>query len=266
MTARIDFHSHLMPGVDDGARTVAQSLESLTAFAAQGFSTCLTTPHFDASLTRDPTRMAARLAQFDTAWETLTKATSAASGLPALARGVELMLDDPDPDLSDPRVRLAGGSFVLCEFPSLLLPTNAVWGIQSLVRAGWKPIVAHPERYRNLDPGLKVLGPLRDAGAHLQVNAGSVLGEHGEAAERAAQRLFSLGWVDYMASDHHARGAPATHRAVAVLEERGGEVQAKRLVEENPARMLAGELPLAVEAIEMPAATWLERFRRRSGL
>ena len=177
------------------------------------------------------------------------------------------MLDEPDPDLSDPRIRLAGGSFVLCEFPSLQLPPNAHWAIENVIRRGWRPIVAHPERYRNLDARLSALAKLREAGACFQMNASSLVGQHGDAPERVARQLLALGWVDYLSSDHHARGAPATERALAVLRENGGESQALRLSEENPRRMLAGEPPLAVEPFS-PAETsgwWQKLLRRRGG-
>jgi len=267
MTGFVDFHSHLMPAVDDGAPDVAQSLEALRAFAAQGAATCLTTPHFDASLTKSPAAFAARLAQFDTAWATLTAARDAyrapagQPALPALARGVEMMLDDPDPDLSDPRVRLAGGPFVLVEFPAMQLPPNAEWALHNIREKGWRPIIAHPERYRNHDARLTVLSRCRAAGALLQVNAGSLLGQHGDRARAVANALLSIGWVDYLASDHHARGEPATGRAVALLRSRGAEAQAQRLTVENPGRILAGEAPLPVEPLKArEARSWWARL------
>lgn len=260
----LDFHSHLLPGVDDGSRTVAQSIESLAAFAAQGFSTCITTPHFDASLTRTPARLEARLAEFDAAWQSLREGMKDQVGLPTLARGTEVMLDEPNPDLSDPRIRLAGGTFILCEFPALRLPPNARWAIENLVASGWRPIVAHPERYRNLDESLRALGSLREAGASFQVNAGSLLGQHGVAPERVARELLRRGWAEFLASDHHARGVPATARAIHTLREAGGAAQAAQLTMDNPRRLLAGEPPLPVAPLE-PAVqqSWWQRLLRR---
>lgn len=245
----VDFHSHLMPAVDDGAPDVTAALAALRAFKEQGVTTCLTTPHFDGSLTKRPALAEARLAEFDVAWEALAKATATDYDGPILARGVEVMLDEPDPDLSDARVRLAGGPFILCEFPAMQLPPNAEWALHNLGARGWRPIIAHPERYRNHDDRLTTLARCRAAGAYLQVNAGSLLGQHGDRAERVARQLLALGWVDYLASDHHSRGTPATARAVERLREEGAEAQARRLTEENPARILSGEGPLPVEPL-----------------
>jgi len=266
MSGIVDFHSHLMPAVDDGARHLTHSLDSLAAFAAQGVTTCVTTPHFDASLTRMPERLEARLGEFDRAWESLLSAVATTQGprLPTLARGTEVMLDEPDPDLSDPRIRLNGGAFVLCEFPMLQLPPNAQIAVENVIRRGWRPIVAHPERYRNLDSRLSGLARLREAGALFQLNAGSLLGMHGDAPERVARQLLGLGWIDYLSSDHHARGAPATARALDVIREHGGEAQAARLSVENPQRMLVGEPPLAIEPFAPPdTSSWWKRLLRR---
>lgn len=261
MSAVIDFHSHLIPAVDDGAPDAATGLTGLRAFAAQGTATCITTPHFDGSLTKQPEALAARLAEFDAGWEALQRAMQGETGLPRLERGTEVMLDDPDPDLSDARLRLAGGPFVLCEFPAMRLPPNAEWAVLNLRQHGWRPIIAHPERYRNHDDRLSALSRCRAAGAFLQVNAGSLLGQHGDRALAIARALLQEGWADYLASDYHARGVPATARAVALLRERGAEAQIRLLTEQNPARILTGDDPLPVPPLaSSKARPWWARL------
>lgn len=235
-----------MPAVDDGAPNLTYSLSALRAFAAQGVTTCLTTPHFDGSLTRDPAARNARLGEFDAAWDALLNATKGIENIPEIARGTEVMLDDPDPDLSDPRIRLAGGPFVLVEFPAMRLPPNADRALLNIRQRGWWPIVAHPERYRNHDDRLSMLMQCKAAGALLQVNAGSLLGQHGDRARAIARTLLDRGLADYIASDFHARGTPPVERALALLRERGGDLQVHYLSVENPRRILAGESPVAV--------------------
>jgi protein-tyrosine phosphatase len=256
----VDFHSHLIPAVDDGSGDAPQSLAALRAFGEQGAAACITTPHFDGSLTRMPAQYDARIAELDQGWSLLQAAHAATPGLPRIERGVEIMLDDPDPDLRDPRVRLAGGPFVLVEFPAMQLPPNAEWALHNIKRHGWRPILAHPERYRNHDSRLTVLSRCRAAGAHLQVNAGSFLGQHGDRARAMANVLLAEGWIDYLASDHHARGEPATARAAALLVKRGAERQVHRLTVENPGRILSGEGPLPVAPLSESARPWWARL------
>lgn len=262
LTGIVDFHSHLIPAVDDGAADVAASLAALRAFAEQGTTTCITTPHFDGSLTRSPAALAARLDALDAGWATLQGALQGTAGLPSLARGVEVMLDAPDVDLSDARLRLAGGPFVLCEFPAMLLPPNAELAITRLRAKGWLPIIAHPERYRNHEPALETIGRCRQAGAFFQVNAGSLVGQYGSTAQVVAERLLTRGWVDYLASDHHARGVPATAQAVTWLEGRDAAEQAYQLTVSNPTRILQGERPIPVTPIERRTTSraWWRRF------
>jgi protein-tyrosine phosphatase len=242
-----DFHNHLMPGVDDGAADIAESRAAVAAMVRDGVTTVIVTPHFDGSLTLTPLMAQERLAQLDAGFAQLTTdAEIAASGV-RLLRGVELMLDVPELDVSDERLRLAGGRYVLVEFPGLQLPqAHADYAVRALRQNGWQPVVAHPERYRNVDESLEQLLPLRYAGAYFQVNAGSLIGHHGDGPARRAAALLARGWVEYGSSDYHGRGLPAVMAARAALVALGGAAQAEALFCENPARLVRGESPLTV--------------------
>jgi protein-tyrosine phosphatase len=250
-----DFHNHLVPGVDDGAQEPADSAAALGRFRAEGASQIIATPHFMGSLTLDRARGEARLAELDAGWE-LLRAVVATDGermgsTLRVERGAEVMLDVPDPDLSNERLRLAGGPFVLVEYPALRLPpVNAEFALAELRTRGWTPVVAHPERYRNLDPTLVELVRFRRAGAFLQMNAGSLFGDYGKAAAGHARRMLMAGEADYVASDYHARGEPGLRRFVRAMGDAGFGEQAELLTMTNPARLLAGEPPLRVPPIE----------------
>ncbi|MFI5232625.1 MAG: CpsB/CapC family capsule biosynthesis tyrosine phosphatase [Gemmatimonadales bacterium] len=255
MRAITDFHSHLMPGVDDGAQSPAESAAALARFRAEGAEQIITTPHFMGSLTLDAARGELRLAELDAGWELLRAVVDAQS--PQLRhalrveRGVELMLDVPDPDLTDDRLRLAGGPFALVEYPMLRVPpVNAESALLGLRTRGWIPVVAHPERYRNLDPTLVELVRFRRAGAFLQMNAGSLFGDYGKTAAGLARRILLAGEADYVASDYHAHGEPGIQRFVGAMVEAGFDEQAELLTSINPARLLAGEMPVRVPALQ----------------
>jgi protein-tyrosine phosphatase len=221
-----DFHNHLVPGVDDGAQEPEDSAAALARFRAEGASQVITTPHFLGSLSLDRGRCDVRLAELDAGWEVLRAVVDADAAQMGSAmrveRGVELMLDVTDPDLSDARLRLAGGPFVLVEYPALRLPPlNAEFALQGLRARGWIPVVAHPERYRNLNPSLAELARFRAAGAFLQMNAGSLFGDYGKTAAGHASRILMAGEADYVASDYHTRGEPGMHRFVRAMIDAG---------------------------------------------
>lgn len=246
-----DFHSHLMPGVDDGAADLTDARLGVEAMAREGVTALITTPHFDGSLTQHPAAAAERLAALDAAWKTLTDDAGVRATGVRLMRGVELLLDVPDPDLSDPRVRLNGGRFVLVEYPAMQVPPmHADFAVRTLRDKGWQPVVAHPERYRNVDDALALLGTLRMAGAYLQVNAGSFAGYYGAAVERRAWTLLERGWLDFASSDYHARGTPAVAAARALLHERGASEQAELLFDENPRRLFEDVSPRPVPPVQ----------------
>lgn len=250
----IDFHNHVIPGVDDGAENLAQALEALGAFAAQGASVVVATPHLGGVDTLGAEVLAAALRPVDRAFEALRAAAADAFPGVRLERGAEVMLDVPAPDLSDPRVRLAGTDYVLVEFPWMAVPPNAQQALFDLKMAGWKPILAHPERYHNAAADLSDAEGWRRSGATLQVNAGSLLGRYGEGPRRIAWGLVERGWADYICSDFHARGHLHTAAAAEALVQAGGASQAHLLTHENPSRILAGQPPLPVGPLLRPRA------------
>ncbi len=243
--AIVDFHNHLIPGVDDGAQTPEESADAVAAFIGNGVSGFVATPHVDAALSLDPPALTERLAEIDAGWNELVAICSEKYAQLQVYRGVELLLDVPEPDLSDARLRMNGGPFFLLEFPYMTVPPHAARALNTLRQTGYIPILAHPERYRGLAE-IEMAGAWREAGAYLQVNGGSLLGRYGPRAQHTARELLRRGWVDYVCSDYHARGAPLIGEYRHWLEAGVGLEQAVTLTETNPARMLAGELPLPV--------------------
>lgn len=246
--AAADFHSHLMPGVDDGARTIEDSLESVRRFREAGVRRIITTPHLEGSVTRDGGAFEDVMARMDGAWRELSTAVGEAFPDVDLRRGHEVMVDHPDTDFSDPRVRLGGGTFLLIEWPRLQVPPGTTDVVTRIVFAGFLPIIAHPERYHGLDPELRLVEAWRDAGARLQVNHGSLVGRYGPQARTIAFRLLKRGWADYMSSDFHGRAHLKLYRDEArdALQELNGEEQWRLLSRVNPSRIFRDEPPLPV--------------------
>lgn len=256
----LDFHNHLMPGVDDGASDIDESREALQTLRSQGVTEIITTPHIRASLTKRPADLDRFLGVLDESWESLRSVAEAEFPDVRLERGVELMLDVPHPDLTDPRVRLAGTSYALVEFPFMSLPPHSAMPIRELRQDGWFPIIAHPERYAGMGNNYGLVEEWRDAGAHIQVNSGSLLGYYGPAPRRLAWAIVEEGLADYLSSDYHSRGKCAVADCAAVMKARGGADQHQALTETNPQRLLAGEPPVPVPPFKAGDAPFWKRM------
>jgi protein-tyrosine phosphatase len=255
----IDLHNHMIPGVDDGASDLAEALKALREMRAQDVTRIVATPHVDGSLGHRPDQLAERLAEIDDAWQRLVAAVGEAADMPTLARGAEIKLDTPEPILADARLRLAGTGFVLVEFPFMSVPPQSARAVTWIRGDGYVPIIAHPERYHGIERMQRALGEWRTAGAYFQVNCGSLLGRYGPEVKRVAMTLLRYGWIDYLASDSHARG-PMPHAETArLLDELDAGDQAKLLLQTNPSRLLASEAPLPVAPVAIRTGVW-QRF------
>lgn len=262
-TGFIDFHNHVLAGVDDGARDQEESRAAVRTFVDAGATALVATPHFDGSLTEHAHRLRERMTGIDQAWEALR--TWAASALPELrlGRGVELKLDVPEPDCSDERLRLDGGRFILVEFPGMQVPVRSELPLQAIVQQGFTPVLAHPERYGGFDEELRRAHRWKNAGALLQINAGSLTGRYGQRARTNAELLLAAGLADYLCSDFHSRGELATRQ---LLEDASRNTDTFAfLMRINPRRLLEGQMPLEVPAVSQQNPWW-KRFARAMGL
>lgn len=248
--AVVDLHTHLLAGVDDGARDASEARDALYALHDERVEAAVATPHLSCSLAEsDPDGWWERLDTFGMAWEALRGTAGSAAVHVRLELGVELRLDASVPSLEDARVRLAGTEYVLVEFATLQMPTFGGRQLDAVVERGAVPVLAHPERYRGLGEQMATAAAWREAGALLQVNAGSLLGQYGRAPRRVAWALLERGWADVVASDYHARGDPKIREARAAVE-RMSETHARLLFSTNPRRMLEGRGPEEVPPME----------------
>lgn len=257
-----DLHSHLVPGVDDGSRTLDEALEGVGRMCGAGVRRLVTTPHLDGSLSRNPELLMPRLEEMDRAWEGLKEAVSQKFPELEIKRGHEVMLDIPDPDLSDLRVHLGETPFVLVEWPGLQVPPGTLPALERMVEKGVRPIIAHPERYRGMDKETLIPGEWRARGALLQVNYGSLIGRYGDLPRRRAFTFLERGWVDLMASDFHGRShlSPNLLEARDALMDAGGGPQFGLLAGVNPSRIFRGEEPLPVPPLPVRPG-FLDRLR-----
>lgn len=243
----IDLHTHLLPGVDDGARTFAASAAVLERFAATGVEMVVCTPHLRASEAH------AAPAVRNTAL--LQELRARVPGAPELRLGWEIMLDRPGADLFAPELRLGDAPAILVEFPRTGVPPRAGAELYRLRQGGVVPVVAHPERYWGVS--LTHVREWRAAGAVMQGDATILLGT-GERS-RLARTFLANGLLDVLASDNHG-DVRSIAAARTWLTERGAAEQAALLLEHNPRRLLAGEPLEAVPPADVEPGV-IERLR-----
>ena len=169
-----------------------------------------------------------------------------------LLRGHEVLLDVPDPDLSDPRVRLAGTNLVLAEWPRLQIPPETPAVIRALHKDRIEIVIAHAERYVGYDEGMTIVERWRGEGAMCQVNYGSLLGMYGPKPREQAFRLLGKGRVDCLSTDFH--GSPSlplfVDGAREIFEKCDATEAWSLLTAINPRRIARGERPLPVPWLE----------------
>ena len=250
-TSLVDIHNHLVPAVDDGAKNVPAVLDSIERMTRLGIRRIVTTPHIQGSLTLDPRRLDQRLATVTEAWETAAEAIKEAFPEVEYRRGHEVLIDVPEPDLSHPLIRMAGTTFVLIEWPRLHVPPGTTRVISWIRDQGYRPIIAHPERYVGMIHTPELAFKWRDAGALLQVNYGSLVGRYGKDAQSVAFRLLEAGLVVYLASDFHGHSSLKIYKteAWAELQERGSTELLEVLCRTNPSRLLEDQEPIPVGGV-----------------
>ena len=232
----IDLHSHVLPGVDDGAQTIEDSRELAKRAAAEGITAVAATPHVRADYPTTPERMEAEVEMLRT--------DLAEQGIPVeILHGGEIDLDalrqlDPD-DLR--RFTIAqNGRYLLVEFPYTGWPLALEQKLFDLALHGIVPILAHPERNREVqaDPGR--LAPFVERGGLVQVTAASVDGRIGPSSKKTAERLIEAGHAHLLASDAHTPDVREVGLARAV-EALGDDDLAAYLTATAPAAVVAGE-------------------------
>ena len=267
----VDLHSHLVPGVDDGARTVEDVLEGVARMKERGVGRIVTTPHLDGSLTLLAERFDQRMSEMDTAFSRARAAVAEAFPDIGFRRANEVALDHPEPDLSDPRIQLGGHGWVLVEWPRLQVPPESGRVLKRLCDQGNRLLLAHPERYRLGAADMEKMESWREAGAHFQVNFGSLAGAYGPEARRRAGELLSRGWVDCLATDFHGRAAlrlfirAAREHFPEPAEEETPEAEVwSLLTRTNPGRIVDGVALAPVPPVRVGRTLWTRlaaRFR-----
>lgn len=199
----IDLHSHLLPGIDDGAEDMQTALNMARMAVADGITHSVLTPHLhEGRWDNRAEDLAVKCAEF--------QAEIDAEGIPLKVSyscevriGPELLGWIPAGDVRF-LGKWQGEHVMLLELPHGLIPPGADKLTAWLLKQGIRPMIAHPERNKFVLRDLRAIEPFVEQGCLLQVTAGSVAGGFGEPARERAIEMLARGWVTILASDAHS--------------------------------------------------------------
>ena len=253
-TSITDIHNHLVPGVDDGAQSIDEALRHLTTLYSEGVTRLSVSPHLFGWLTAEEGALAARLDRLESAFADLEAACRHRSNVPRLFFGQEILC--PDADIArmvfaEKRAGYRNTDYALVEF-GFDLKDDVTEVVRAVIDARRRIIISHPERYRRARANVHIseLRKWKDAGALLQINVGSLLGDYGPPIQALAWQALQEGLADVIATDHHADSRVVSPRAAFdLVAKRGSRRIAELLMCENTARVLDNQDLLPVPAI-----------------
>jgi len=206
----VDVHSHLLAGIDDGVKTLEEATEIILQFQRMGYRKVITTPHIMSDAYRNTPEII--LSQLDT-----LRACLAEKNIPMeIEAAAEYYLDaDFMAALqSGNRILTFGKNYLLFETNFISEPLDLKQFIFLATTKGYKPVLAHPERYLYLYDNIAKLQDLLDRGVLFQLNISSITGYYSKQVQQLAFKLIDRGWVHLLGSDcHHLQQAMLTEKA-----------------------------------------------------
>ena len=196
-----DIHSHILPGIDDGSPDIPTSLTLVKGLFDLGYRKLVATPHIISDYYRNTPAI------INKQLETLRAACDEAGINIELSAAAEYMLDDYFLNLiKREQLLTVHENFLLVELPYSVPATNVEEMVFAVITAGYKPILAHPERYFYYHKNFEEYSRLKDLGFLLQVNLLSITGYYGAPVTKSAKFIFENGLADFVGTDmHHVR-------------------------------------------------------------
>ncbi len=237
-----DIHVHLLPGIDDGAQSMRDTIDLLRDSAKSGVKRMVATPHFNPYYNWFNFRTEELFALY----ERVKEAAEAEEIDMEIILGTEINIDEESVKLllDDKLMTLGGSRYILAEFDDQDTPNWVTGRLRDLVSAGYKPVVAHPERYYFVTDEPWVCYDWLDIGCSIQLTKGSILGSFGEEAQNNSDYLLDEGWVTCIASDGHRSGSIRNTKMKKIkdyITDVYSERMARLLLDENPAAIALGK-------------------------
>lgn len=192
----VDIHSHVLPGIDDGAKTPEDSAFLLSKMKEFGFGQVITTPHIIQGIWENTFESIENTFQNNQQiWNN--------SGLPISAAAEYMMDSEFDKLFKSEKLRTIKDNYVLVEMSYINPPIQLYEILFDLRVAGYQPVLAHPERYVFYHKDIKEYKKLINAGCLLQLNVLSLTGYYGKEVAKVADSLLQKGMYSFSGSDIH---------------------------------------------------------------
>lgn len=232
----IDIHTHILPGVDDGSRSMEETLQMLRQASEQGIESIIATPHFAVGAKNAPVE---RLIEIrDQVQEEAIKINPKLQ----IMLGNELYYSDSvlESLKAKEALTLAGSRYVLVEFSTREAYNTIYKGLSNLIRAGYIPILAHVERYHCMEKNEYQIADLIELGCYIQMNCDSLQGGFFDSEAKHNRKLVNQGMVHFLGSDCHdsKNRVPQMQSAVEILQKRCDEGLLRNLCDKNPVSIL----------------------------
>jgi protein-tyrosine phosphatase len=232
----IDIHCHILAGVDDGAKTLDESISMVRMASASGTTDIVATPHASPQYGFDAGIVHFKLAELRRATGNLVN-LHVGCDFHLSATNIEDALSHPT------KYAINHGSYILVEFSEFLIPPTSAEIFRRMQAAGVTPIVTHPERNQLLQSHPEQVETWVENDCLVQITAQSFLGRFGKRAKEVADHWMTVGAVHFVASDAHdpKDRTPVLSDAYHYVQSTYGSDQAERLFVANPKATLSGE-------------------------
>jgi protein-tyrosine phosphatase len=194
----IDIHSHLLPGIDDGAQTIDDTIYLIKELNKIGISNFITTPHIFSGFWDNSKNSIETRAQ-----DTIINLNKNNINYPIKAASEYLMDDHFVSLFKKGEILTLKENYVLVEMSYINAPIQLYDIIFDMQIAGYKPVLAHPERYQFYHKNFNEYIKLKNAGCLFQINLLSVVGYYGNEVAETAEKLLNQGMIDFVGSDVH---------------------------------------------------------------
>ncbi|MDO7786888.1 phosphotransferase [Desulforamulus aquiferis] len=247
----IDIHCHILPCLDDGPESMELSLEMARTAVKEGVTAVIATPHCISGVFYNERKDVVPV------MEAFKHRLNMEGIALDIYPGLEIRLEPNIAAKVADRQLLSlcdQGKYLLVELPLSSVPPNTGQVVFECMLKGIRPIIAHPERNKEIIENPQLLFKMLEKGCLVQITSGSITGDFGSGVQNFTKEILKHGWVHFVASDaHHPIKRPLKLKeARLVTAQLSSEDNAKLLFEENPLKVIRGETIENHEVLPFP--------------